>query len=128
LKLIYRASNLSSAEQKLTDFAGKWGEKYPLVIDSWRTNWLRLTRFFEYPVAIRKVVYTTNTVEGFHRQIRTVTKTKGAFPSENALLKVLYLCLQRISQTWTVPLPNWALTVQQLSILFGERIRKHLQV
>uniref|UniRef100_UPI0019D068DA transposase n=1 Tax=Larkinella soli TaxID=1770527 RepID=UPI0019D068DA len=128
LKTIYKASSLSAAEQKLTDFATKWQEKYPVVVESWRTNWLRLTRFFEYPPAIRRVVYTTNTVEGFHRQIRVVTKTKGAFPTDNALLKVLYLAQQRISQTWTMPLPNWALTVQQLTILFGDRVRPHLHV
>ena len=76
LKPIYQSSNLTGAEQKLVDFAEKWGQKYPLVVESWKRNWLRLTRFFEYPAAIRKVVYTTNTVEGFHRQIRCVTKSK----------------------------------------------------
>jgi len=128
LKLIYQAPNLSGAEQKLADFAAKWEKKYPLVVDSWRRNWLRLTRFFEYPAPIRKVVYTTNTVEGFHRQIRCVTKSKGAFSSETALLKVLYLTTQRIMEKWTMPLANWALTVQQLSILFGDRVRPHLKV
>lgn len=81
LKPIYQAANLAGAEQKLADFAQRWGTKYPLVVESWQRNWLRLTarrpgRFFEYPAAIRKVVYTTNTVEGFHRQIRCVTKSK----------------------------------------------------
>lgn len=128
LRLIYRAPNLAAAEQNLAEFSAKWEKKYPLVVESWRRNWLRLTRFFDYPAAIRKVVYTTNTVEGFHRQIRCVTKSKGAFSSETALLKMLYLTTQRIMEKWTVPLSNWALTIQQLSILFGERVRPHLKV
>lgn len=128
LKLIYQAPTLELAEQKLAEFAAKWEKKYPLVLESWRRNWLRLTRFFEYPAAIRRVVYTTNTVEGFHRQIRCVTKSKGAFSSETALLKVLYLTTQRIMEKWTMPLSNWALTIQQLSILFGDRVKPHLKV
>lgn len=127
LKPIYQAASLSAAEQKLADFASQWGAKYPLVVESWQRNWLRLTRFFEYPAAIRKVVYTTNTVEGFHRQIRCVTKSKGAFPSESALVKILYLTTQRIIETWTMPLANWSLTVQQLAILFGERVMPYLK-
>lgn len=128
LKPIYQAANLPGAEQKLADFTAKWEKKYPLVVESWQRNWLRLTRFFEYPAAIRKVVYTTNTVEGFHRQIRCVTKSKGAFPSETALLKVLYLTTQRIIESWTMPLANWSLTVQQLAILFGDRVKPYLKV
>lgn len=128
LRLVYQAPSLATAEQKLAEFAAKWGQKYPLVIESWQRNWLRLTRFFDYPAAIRKVVYTTNTVEGFHRQIRCVTKSKGAFSSETALLKVLYLTTQRILEKWTMPLANWGLTIQQLSILFGDRVKPHLKV
>lgn len=128
LKPIYQSANLAGAEQKLTEFAAKWEKKYPLVVESWQRNWLRLTRFFEYPAAIRKVVYTTNTVEGFHRQIRCVTKSKGAFPSETALVKVLYLTTQRIIENWTMPLANWSLTVQQLAILFGDRVKPYLKV
>ncbi len=128
LKPIYQSANLVGAEQKLADFTVKWEKKYPLVVESWQRNWLRLTRFFEYPAAIRKVVYTTNTVEGFHRQIRCVTKSKGAFPSETALVKVLYLTTQRIIENWTMPLANWSLTVQQLAILYGDRVKPYLKV
>lgn len=128
LKPIYQVASLASAEQKLIAFADKWGQKYPLVVESWQRNWTRLTRFFEYPAAIRKVVYTTNTVEGFHRQIRCVTKSKGAFSSETALLKLLYLTTQRILEKWKMPLANWSLTVQQLAILFGDRVKPHLKV
>lgn len=126
LKPIYQSANLAGAEQKLADFADKWGQKYPLVVESWKRNWLRLTRFFDYPAAIRKVVYTTNTVEGFHRQIRCVTKSKGAFSSETALLKLLYLTTQRIIDSWKLPLHNWAATLQQLTILFEDRVRDHI--
>lgn len=128
LKPIYQAATLALAEQKLADFAAGWGQKYPLVVESWQRNWSRLTRFFEYPAAIRRVVYTTNTVEGFHRQIRCVTKSKGAFSSETALLKVLYLTTQRIMEKWKVPLANWSLTVQQLAILYGDRVKPFLKV
>lgn len=128
LRRIYQAPSLATAEQNLSEFAVKWEKKYPLVLESWRRNWLRLTRFFDYPAAIRKVVYTTNTVEGFHRQIRCVTKSKRAFSSETALLKVLYSTTQRIMEKWTMLLANWALTIQQLSILIGERVRPHLKV
>lgn len=128
LKPIYQVASVASAEQKLVAFADKWGTKYPLVVESWQRNWTRLTRFFEYPAAIRKVVYTTNTVEGFHRQIRCVTKSKGAFSSETALLKLLYLTTQRIIESWKMPLANWSLTVQQLAILYGDRVKPYLKV
>ena len=128
LKPIYQVSTLASAEQKLAAFTDKWGQKYPLVVESWQRNWTRLTRMFDYPAAIRKVVYTTNTVEGFHRQIRCVTKSKGAFSSETALLKLLYLTTQRIIEVWKMPLANWSLTVQQLAILYGNRVKPYLKV
>lgn len=128
LKPIYQAATLGLGEQKLADFGAKWSAKYPLVVESWQRNWGRLSRFFEYPAAIRKVVYTTNTVEGFHRQIRCVTKSKGAFSSETALVKVLYLTTQRIIESWTMPLANWSLTVQQLAILYGDRVKPYLRV
>ncbi|GAA4421897.1 IS256 family transposase [Nibrella viscosa] len=128
LKPIYQATSLTAAEAKLAEFAAKWEPKYPLVVASWQRNWLRLTRFFEYPAPVRKVVYTTNTVEGFHRQIRCVTKSKGAFSSETALLKVLYLTTQRIMEKWQKPLANWSLTVQQLVILFGDRVKPYMKI
>lgn len=128
LKPIYQSASLTGAEQKFADFTDKWGQKYPLVVESWKRNWLRLTRFFDYPAAIRKVVYTTNTVEGFHRQIRCVTKSKGAFSSETALLKLLYLTTQRIIDSWKLPLQNWATTLQQLTILFEDRVRNYMTI
>lgn len=128
LQAIYRASSLAVAQTKLAEFTAKWAEKYPLVGESWQRNWARLSAFLNYPPAIRKVIYTTNTVEGFHRQLRQVTKTKGVFSSETALVKLLYLVQERISEKWSRPMADWSLTLQQLSILFGERVKSRLKV
>lgn len=122
VKLIYRAVNKELAEEHLNALEEKWGKKYPIVIKSWRHNWHKLSTFFKYTAEIRRLIYTTNTIEGFHRQIRKVTKTKGAFTSDMALLKLVYLASQRIAEKWTMPLQNWALTVQQLSIMFERRM------
>jgi len=127
LKPVYQAPDEAAARVKLDGLKEKWGKMYPVVIESWEHNWERLTRYFQYPTAIRRIIYTTNTVEGFHRQLRKVTKTKGAFTSDNALLKLLYLTIERITEKWTSPLQNWSLTFSQLSIYFGERIKPHLR-
>jgi putative transposase len=123
VKLIYRAVSKDLAEEHLDALEKKWGAKYPIVIKSWRTNWHKLSTFFKYAADIRRLIYTTNTIEGFHRQIRKVTKTKGAFTSDMALLKLVYLASQRIAEKWTMPLQNWALTMQQLSIIFEGRMQ-----
>lgn len=125
-KLIYRAASKEVAESHLDTFEQKWGAKYPIVIKSWRNNWHKLSTFFKFAAEIRRMIYTTNTIEGFHRQLRKVTKTKGAFTSDMALLKLVYLASQRIEEKWTMPLPNWALIIQQLSIMFEGRIPKNL--
>lgn len=122
LKLVYKASSKSEAEDQLLVLSEKWGEKYPVVIDSWERNWEQLSHYFEYTEPIRKMIYTTNAVEGFHRQIRKVTKTKGAFPSDTALLKLVYLATKNVERKWTSPLHNWSLTIQQLYIKFEGRI------
>lgn len=122
LKLVYKAVNKQVAEDKLALLEEKWGVKYPVVIDSWRRNWEQLTEYFQYTESIRKIIYTTNTVEGFHRQVRKVTKTKGAFTSNMALLKLVYLATKNIEKKWKLPLQNWALTIQQLYIKFGDRV------
>jgi transposase-like protein len=122
VKLIYQAVNKELAEEQLNALEQKWGKKYPIVIRSWRNNWHKLSTFFKYAADIRKIIYTTNTIEGFHRQLRKVTKTKGAFTNDMALLKLVYLASERIAEKWTKPLPNWALTIQQLSIMFEERV------
>ena len=125
-KLIYRANNKEQAEEYLNAFEESWGKKYPIVIKSWRNNWHKLSTFFKFSADIRRLIYTTNTIEGFHRQIRKVTKTKGAFTSDMALLKLVYLTSERVALKWTQPLPNWGLTVQQLSIMFGGRVPLNL--
>jgi transposase-like protein len=123
LKPVYQAVSKEEAEQQLQQLETKWGKKYPVIIDSWHRNWNKLSTYFKYSAAIRKLIYTTNTVEGFHRQIRKVTKTKGAFTSDMALLKLIYLATQNIQKKWTQPLQNWSLTVSQLSIMFGDRLK-----
>jgi putative transposase len=122
VKLIYQAVNKELAEEHLNGFEEKWGKKYPIIIKSWRNNWHKLSTFFKYTADIRRIIYTTNTIEGFHRQIRKVTKTKGAFTNDMALLKLVYLASERIAEKWTRPLPNWGLTIQQLSIMFEGRM------
>jgi putative transposase len=123
LKPVYQATSKDEAGQELANVEEKWGKKYPVVIDSWRRNWDKLSTYFQYSAAIRKLIYTTNTIEGFHRQVRKITKTKGAFPSDISLLKLIYLAAQNIQKKWTQPLQNWGLTVSQLSIKFGDRLR-----
>ena len=122
LKEVYKAPNKSLAETALISLSSKWGKKYPVVIKSWESNWEKLSAYFDYPAEIRKMIYTTNAVEGFHRQIRKVTKTKGAFDSDMALLKLAYLAMKRISQKWEKPINNWGLTAQQLFIKFDQRM------
>jgi transposase-like protein len=126
LKPVYQALNKEQGYENLISLDEKWGKKYPVPIQSWYNNWENLSTFFRYDVDIRRVIYTTNTVEGFHRQVRKVTKTKGAFTSDNALLKLVYLVVQRVSEKWTMPLHNWSLTLSQLYIMFGDRIAAHL--
>ena len=116
LKKVYQAGTKSSAEGMLDELDKKWGDKYPIVIMSWRTNWEELSQYFKYPPDIRRIIYTTNTVEGFNRQLRKVTKAKGVFPNEQALLKMIFLAAQDIMKKWTSTISNWALTAQQLAI------------
>ena len=123
LKCVYQAANKAQAEDELQNLDQTWGKKYPVVIKSWYTNWEKLTAYFNYDTQIRKLIYTTNAVEGFHRQVRKVTKTKGVFPNDMALLKLIYLATEHISRKWTMPLANWAITAQQLHIRFGDRMK-----
>ena len=96
LKCVYQAVNKESAKKELLKLEEKWGEQYPIVIRSWQENWDKLSEYFQYTPAIRKLIYTTNTVEGYHRQIRKVTKNKGVFPSDTALEKLVYLAYRNI--------------------------------
>lgn len=123
LKRVYGAVNKDAAEDALLDLEQKWGEAYPIVIRSWQEHWERLSAYFAFTAPIRRVIYTTNTVEGYHRQLRKVTKNKGVFPNDTALEKLVYLAYTRICRKWTQPVQNWGQTAQQLAIAFGDRFR-----
>jgi len=128
LKLVYKAETKESAELNLDKLEEKWGKKYNLVIKSWRNNWDNLSIYFEYPKAIRKVIYTTNIIESVHRQFRTLTKTKGAFPNDNSLLKLLYMGIKNAEKKWSMPIWNWSLTLSQLDIFFEGRLDNALNL
>ena len=122
LKRVYQALNKEAAESALDELEKIWGDQYPIVIKSWREKWEHLSVYFRYPEAIRKVIYTTNSIEAVHRQFRKLTKTKGGFPNDNSLLKLLYLGIQNASKKWTMPIQNWNLTLSQLAIFFEGRL------
>ena len=128
LKRVYRATTLGEAESSLDELEASWGEKYPAVIKSWRSKWEHLSAYFRYPADIRRVIYTTNSIEAVHRQFRKLTKTKGGFPNEDSLLKLLYLGIQNASKKWTMPFQKWALTLSQLSIYFEGRLDKVMKL
>ncbi len=126
LKTVYTATSKEVAEEKLLLIEEKWGKKYPIIFKSWNNNWDNLSNYFKYPKEIRKLIYTTNSVEGFHRQVRKITKTKGSFPSDQSLEKLLYLAIQNIKKKWTMPIPNWSLIISQFAIKFEDRIKLDL--
>jgi len=126
LKPVYRADNEAQALTELESLKEKWNKKYPMVISSWENNWPKLSTYFKYPPDIRKLIYTTNTIEGYHRQIRKVTKNKGVFTSDMALIKLIYLATDRIQQKWTMPLQNWGICASQLKIIFADRMKTDL--
>jgi putative transposase len=126
LKLVYRASSKDLAEHRLLELDEKWGKKYPAVLKSWNANWDALSQYFKYPEQLRRIIYTTNIVEGFHRQVRKYTKNKGAFTSENALIKLIYCACQKVMEKWNAPMHNWALIISQLQIFFEGRLNWEL--
>ena len=126
LRTIYKAIDLTQAEANLLMIEGKWGAKYKPAIESWKRNWTYLSTFFQYHEDIRKIMYTTNIIEGFHRQVRRVTKTKGAFTNDIAFLKLVYLAASKASEKWTVPRANWGIVLNQLCIHFKDRVRPQI--
>lgn len=122
LKRVYRATSKDAAEQALDELEARWGDLYPIVIKSWRTKWDNLSAYFKYPPDIRRVIYTTNSIEAVHRQFRKLTKTKGGFPNEDSLLKLLYLGVQNASKKWTMPIQGWNIALSQLAIFFEGRL------
>lgn len=124
LKKIYQASTLDIAEHQLSELEKKWGKNYPVVIQSWKNNWPRLSQYFKYPEPIRKLIYTTNTVEGYHRMVRKVTKSKGAFTSDMAMLKLVYLATLQFNKRWINSIRNWPIIINQFFIYFENRINE----
>lgn len=126
MKEIYTAPNEEAGLLALDKFEEKWGAKYSYAIKSWRDNWQNLSTFFRYPPEIRRIIYTTNTIENFNRRIRKVTKNKGSFPTDDSLIKILYLIVMDVSEKWTMPIRDWGIIINQLRIYFGERMDEYL--
>lgn len=122
LKQVYKAPTEEIALAQLDSLKEKWSDQYPMVIDSWYSNWDKLSTFFAYTEEIRKIIYTTNALEGFNRQLRKFTKAKTVFPTDDSLRKSLYLATECVMKKWTSPIPNWGITLAQLTIKFKERI------
>lgn len=126
LKLVYQAVNEEAALTQLDMFEEKWGDKYPLAINSWRKNWTELATFFKYPEEIRRIIYTTNAIESYNRQLRKVTKAKSIFPTDDSLMKMLYLATIDITKKWTTRIRNWSVILAQFAIYFNERISDYI--
>ena len=124
MKNIYKAPTKEAAEQYLEEFAGKWDSKYPYISRSWWRNWEELATFFKYPEEIRRLIYTTNPIESLNAQLRRVTKTKGVFPSDEALEKIIFLKISNITEKWgRMPIKNWQAILSQLMIYFEESVQ-----
>jgi putative transposase len=121
LKTVYQAVNREQAEASLVRLGEVWGKQYAIAVKSWENNWEDLATMFDYPEEIRRIIYTTNTVEGYHRQLRKVTKTKSSFPSPEAARKLLYLITRDITRKWTAPIRDWAKVLNQLAVRFEGR-------
>lgn len=120
LKSVYRAASLEEAERQLADFAQKWDQRYPSISALWRRNWLGIIPFFQFPPEIRKIVYTTNAIESLNMSLRKAIKTRGAFPSEEAALKVLYLALRNLAKKWDI-VQGWKEALNRFGILWEAR-------
>ena len=128
LKSVYQAFTKEEAQIELDKLEERWGKKYPIVLQSWNNKWENLSVYFKYPKEIRKVIYTTNIIESVHRQFRKLTKTKGAFPNDNSLLKLLFMGIKNSEKKWTMPVWNWSLTLSQLAIFFEGRLDNELKI
>lgn len=121
LKSVYAAINKEMAYDALEEFARKWGAKYGYAIKSWQNNWEELTAYFDFPVEIRKIIYTTNAIESLNSTIRKYTKTKTVFPDDQSAQKAVYLAIANVEKKWTMPVPDWGVIINQLMIKFGDR-------
>ena len=122
LKKVYKAATREEAETQLLQLGETWHQKYAMAVRSWENNWEDLATFFDYPAEIRRLIYTTNTIEGYNRQLRKLLKNKASFPSAEAARKLLYLAHHNIAKKWTRPLVDWPKILNQLAIRFAERI------
>jgi transposase-like protein len=123
LRALYGAATLAEAEQALEHFAERWDATYPAISPSWLADWDRVTVFFDYPSAIRRVIDTTKAIESLNYSLRKVLKGRRAFPNDEAILKVLYMGLQHVANKWTRPIPEWKAALNQFVILCGERVQ-----
>ncbi len=126
LKPVYTAASEALALEELDNFENCWGDKYPLIVNSWRKNWVELATFFKYPPEIRKIIYTTNMIESYHRQLRKVTKGKSIFPNDESLQKMLYLATMDVLKKWTGRIQNWGQILLQLSVFSPEKVKSSL--
>jgi putative transposase len=122
LRLIYQSATAEQADMELTAFEAKWDKTHPTISVTWRRNWAQIIPFFAYPPDIRKVIYTTNAIESLNMSLRKVTKNRGSFPTDEAMLKLLYLALRNIAKKWTLPIRDWKAAMNRFSILFEDRM------
>jgi len=122
LKAVYAAVDEPSALTALDTFSERWDQKYPKISQSWRENWANLSTYFKYPQEVRRLIYTTNTIEGFNRQLRKVTKSKSVFPTDDSLLKMLYLAMVNITKKWTGRRQDWSMIHAQMAVYFADRM------
>ena len=122
LKAGYQAVTVEEAERQLAQFEQTWDAAYPVISRSWRQNWSRVVPMFSYPSEIRRVVYTTNTIESLNMTLQKVSKNRSLFPNDEAVFKLMYLALRNISKRWTMPIPNWSAALNQFAILFEGRV------
>ena len=122
LRDVYTAADSESALEALTDFEEKWGKQYPTVAKAWHDRWAQVVPFLEFPQEVRRIIYTTNTIESLNRILRKTLKTKGALPNDEAALKLMYLSIQRAKKTWGRSTRHWGQALQQLAIMFGDRL------
>jgi transposase-like protein len=123
MKNIYDAPTKQAAEAALKDYGAKWGKKYPYAIRSWEDNWEELTVFFDFPLEIRKIIYTTNLIENLNGKIRKYTKNKLSFPTDDALMKSVFLALNEATKKWSMPIHNWGIILNQFMAIFEKRVR-----